>query len=427
MRGVLLYIAMDVSHLQRKKIIHTILELGIVRKGLFTLKSGRTSTTYFNMRQCMSHPRLLTSICRSIVQQLTVKYDYVCGVAYGGVPFACSVSLLLNLPQIFVRSEVKRHGLGRRIEGLVNGWEERGRRVLLIEDVITTGQSVTEVADVLSAEGFEVDVLCIVDRREGDGEMKYPIRAFLRECDFDGVCEGTDIGIYALAFKRRSNVFFSADLETMGEISGILDKIHPYILGIKLHSDIIVDFDKDEVLRWKRTYGILVIEDMKLGDIGSISLRKVGSVASYADYVTYHALIGDTCVAMVKKAFPAVGLICVAEMSVSDSVTRDDVYVRYALSQFPISDGFVLQRRGIELLSGVHRTIAIPTFSPGISYSADVSGNNDTTAHTSPSEVSGNLGEFWIVGRGIYSEGNAVDTARRYQHDGWRYFLDACM
>jgi len=355
------------------------------------------------------------------------KCDYVCGVAFGGVPFACAISSLLNLPQIFVRSEAKRYGLGRRIEGLVDGWEERGRRVLLIEDVITTGQSVSEVVDILNAEGFDVEVVCIVDRREGgDVGCVYPVRAYLKEADFEeDFEEGTPLdSIYSKAFKRRSNVFFSADLDTMGAISDILYKIHPYILGIKLHSDIIADFDVEQVLRWKRDYGILVIEDMKLGDIGSISLRKVSSVSAYADYITYHALIGQTCVAMVKRAFAGLKLICVAEMSVADSVTRDDTYIRYALSH--INDGFVLQRRGIELLSDV----AVPTFSPGISYSTDVSGN-DTTAHTSPSGTLcalGTLGEFWIVGRGIYSEDDAVDAvdavAQRYQRDGWRYFLD---
>ena len=435
---------MNDASVQRQKIIHSLLSLGVVRKGLFTLKSGRTSSTYFNLRLCMSHPRLLDALCKYMGRFVLHdrRYDYVSGVAYGGVPLACVLSSFCKIPQIFVRGDAKKHGLGCRIEGLRDGWEKRGKRVLLVEDVITTGQSVVAVADLLKAEGFEVEIVCIVDRRGEGGtvDIGYPMHVFLKECDFDeGVPCSIENRLYRSAFERHTNLFFSADLDTMDAIGRVLEEIHSDIVGVKLHSDIITDFNVEEVLRWKRRYGILVIEDMKLGDIGSISLKKVGRVASYADYITYHPVVGQECVLLLKQAFPTVGLLCVAEMSVVDSFSRDDLYIRYALEQRHWNDGYVLQRRGIQLLNDVAcggNTAygSIPTFSPGILYREDEdttsSGMKDTTSHTSPTvggdAEEGRLGEFWIVGRGIYGSSDTATMAVRYREDGWRYFLDAC-
>jgi len=218
----------------------------------------------------------------------------------------------------------------------------------------------------------------------------------------------------------------------MDEVERILIDIHPFIFAVKIHSDILRDFDAERVSMWKILYGIYVIEDMKLADIGSISLRKLERVVSYADYVTYHIVVGEACVRMVKSAFPTLGLIGVAEMSVADSITHSDGYIDSALSHARKStlvgaDGFVIQRGGLERMRRRTDVAWVPTFSPGICIGAtrDSPPIQDTTTHNTLAQLShSDLGEFWIVGRGIYTHGAPAETAEQYRALGWDYFLN---
>ncbi|PPD30673.1 MAG: orotate phosphoribosyltransferase [Hyphomicrobium sp.] len=140
------------------------------------LASGRTSTFYFNMKPTMLDPEGAYLISTLILEQLAadgVNAELVGGLELGAVPIAscvCAVSHRVGQPisAFLVRKQAKEHGTKSLIEGL--GRDERlaGKRVVIVEDVTTTGGSAIKAAEAVRAEGGNVvRVITIVDRREG--------------------------------------------------------------------------------------------------------------------------------------------------------------------------------------------------------------------------------------------------------------------
>jgi len=132
--------------------------------GSFRLRSGTTSDEYFDKYLFESDPRLLREIAQALVRLLPEQVDAVAGLELGGVPLATVVSQLAGLPALFVRKEAKTYGTCR----LAEGGEVAGRRLVVIEDVISTGGQVVESCRALRERGAEiVAVLCVLDRESG--------------------------------------------------------------------------------------------------------------------------------------------------------------------------------------------------------------------------------------------------------------------
>ena len=138
--------------------------IGAVRFGEFRLKDGRLSPFYLDLRGLVSHPRLLGDIGRALAQRAaTLVYDRIAGLPYAGLPIGVAMSLANNRPLIYPRKEAKDYGTGRLIEGAFAA----GDRVLLVDDVITSGSAKVEAAAPLrAAELIVEDILVIVDRRQ---------------------------------------------------------------------------------------------------------------------------------------------------------------------------------------------------------------------------------------------------------------------
>lgn len=149
-------------------LIFSLYDIGAIQFGEFTLKSGKTSTVYVNLRKIISYPKLLTSIAEYMSQATAnCQYDTVCGVPYTALPIATCLSVEHNIPMVMRRKEKKDYGTKQMIEGVF----EKGQSCLIIEDVITTGGSIIETADDLKAEGLVVnDVVVLVDREQGGRE-----------------------------------------------------------------------------------------------------------------------------------------------------------------------------------------------------------------------------------------------------------------
>ena len=135
------------------------------QNGSFTFKSGRTCSNYIDMRSIISSPNLLKKITHKIYDAVEhISYDRVCGVPYGALPVATATSLVSNKPMILLRHATKNHGLQKQIEGQY----KEGDRVLLIEDVITTGSSILESIEALKKHNLIVnDIVVVLDRQEG--------------------------------------------------------------------------------------------------------------------------------------------------------------------------------------------------------------------------------------------------------------------
>lgn len=163
--------------------------------GTTKLVSGRSTSYYFNMKPTMLDPEGAALIGELTLEALSdVQADYIGGLEMGAVPLATAVAFASHvrgkrLPAFFVRKTPKDHGTEKLVEGLAPGESLKGKRIVVIEDVTTTGGSSMKAVDAVRKEGGEiVCVITIVDRKEGATEnfaaAKLPFRALLTIDDF---------------------------------------------------------------------------------------------------------------------------------------------------------------------------------------------------------------------------------------------------
>jgi orotate phosphoribosyltransferase len=127
----------------------------------FTWASGIKSPIYCDNRVTLSYPTIRTYIRQAYAQSILDHYgkpDIIAGVATGGIALGALVAQELNLPFIYVRSSAKEHGLGNQIEGFY----EKGQKVVVIEDLISTGGSSLKAVDALRNGGLEVKGLIAI-------------------------------------------------------------------------------------------------------------------------------------------------------------------------------------------------------------------------------------------------------------------------
>ncbi len=136
-----------------------------VRRGDFTLSSGEKSTYYIDLKDAYTRPEVMREIIESMMERIRgLEIDRIGGMELGAVPIAVALSMASGIPFFIVRKEKKGHGAGKRIEGKL----EKNDRILLVEDVATTGGSVASASRaVREAGGACVKALAVVDRLGG--------------------------------------------------------------------------------------------------------------------------------------------------------------------------------------------------------------------------------------------------------------------
>ena len=133
-------------------------------EGTFTLRSGQISDHYFDKYQFEADPELLSAVAAQAKALIPPGTEVLAGLELGGVPIATALSLATGLEAVFVRKAAKQYGTAK----LAEGGALAGRRVLVVEDVITTGGQVVASTDDLRKLGALVgDVLCVIDRSNG--------------------------------------------------------------------------------------------------------------------------------------------------------------------------------------------------------------------------------------------------------------------
>ena len=149
----------------QQALIHSLYKIGAVQFGEFTLKSGKTSPIYINLRKIISYPEIMRTVANAMWEKITAcQFDLICGVPYTALPIATCMSLDHNVPMIMRRKEKKDYGTKQMVEGVF----KQGQRCLVIEDVVTTGSSIVETTDELKNAGLVInDVVALLDREQG--------------------------------------------------------------------------------------------------------------------------------------------------------------------------------------------------------------------------------------------------------------------
>ena len=134
--------------------------------GSFTLRSGQVSEEYFDKYLFEADPPLLREVAEAMAPLLP-PCDALAGMELGGIPLATVLAQHTGLPTVFMRKQAKTYGTCKAAEGAA----VEGRRVVLIEDVVTTGGALLDAAPLLRAAGALVNtVICAIDRQQGGAE-----------------------------------------------------------------------------------------------------------------------------------------------------------------------------------------------------------------------------------------------------------------
>lgn len=146
-----------------------LVKTGATKFGLFKLSSGKLSPYYIDLRMIPGDPKALETVIEIYETMARSKigvtsFDRIAGVPTAGVPYASILAYTLSKPFLYVRRETKTHGGERRVEGQLFP----GERVVLVDDLITTGKNTLQAAEAIRAEGGQVeDVIVLIDRQEG--------------------------------------------------------------------------------------------------------------------------------------------------------------------------------------------------------------------------------------------------------------------
>jgi orotate phosphoribosyltransferase len=164
-------------------------------EGDFVLRSGRRSRYYLDKYRFETRPDLLAPLGAELaaaVREHAPETELLAGPELGAVALAAAASLSSGLPFLIVRGEAKAYGTANRIEGAF----EPGRKVCLIEDVVTSGGAALEAVEALREAGLEVrHAVCVVDREEGGvdalARQAVRLRALFTAGDFAPASNGT--------------------------------------------------------------------------------------------------------------------------------------------------------------------------------------------------------------------------------------------
>ncbi|MGA1822401.1 MAG: orotate phosphoribosyltransferase [Thermoplasmatota archaeon] len=148
-------------------LLDDLVSCGAVRFGDFTLTSGKKSRYYVDIKKASVNPDVLREITR-LFGEIGVECDRVAGVELGAVPLIVSYSLQKGIPFVIIRKGDRKHGTKKKYEGEMI----EGDRILLLEDVVTSGGSVIKAIDIIEEAGASVEaVIAVVDREEGGTDL----------------------------------------------------------------------------------------------------------------------------------------------------------------------------------------------------------------------------------------------------------------
>ncbi|KAK2714083.1 uncharacterized protein LOC136040205 [Artemia franciscana] len=458
-----------------ESIINELHSIGAIKFGEFVLKSGLVSPIYFDLRGVISYPKLMNQLVEQVwCKKEEAKFDYICGVPYTALPLASVLSVQHNVPMLLKRKEAKDYGTKKMVEGIF----QPGNKCLVVEDVITSGNSVLETVKLLRDLGLEVeDVILVLDREQGgiDNLLNHGVRPHVltsasevlnvlnkagkisddvvrRTLDFlhknpepippPAVMEHSRRfmpfskrvnhcvnpvakKLLEIIEEKKTNLCVSADVTTTKELLELAEKVGPEICVLKTHMDIIKDFSGETacmLVGLAMKHNFLLLEDRKFADIGNTVKMQYTSgkffISSWADLVTVHTISGPGVLQALKEAaFDANkprGCVIIGELSSAGNLITAD----YS------SASMVLAAEHFDFVSGFVSQNSLSSrpglihFTPGVSLGCN--GDNLGQQYSDPDHVVTQRGsDVIIVGRGIIMDANPGEAARKYKEAAW--------
>jgi uridine monophosphate synthetase len=291
-----------------RSLVLSLSEIGAIKFGSFTLKSGIQSPFYVDLRLTVSHPPILRRVAAALAAAASdAPHSVLCGVPYTALPFATVMSIESGVPMVMRRKEAKGYGTKRIVEGV---WKD-GDACLVVEDLVTSGLSVMETVAPLVEAGMTVtDVVVLLDREQGaranlersnvqlhavltitsmvdilladgriDDAVASSVRQFVAEnqvvtaAGAASVRPGANVvsapavvtpvvtsvtyeeraeragnrllkRLFTLMAEKKTNLAVAADVTTKAELLGLADAVGPEICVLKTHADVIRDWDE---------------------------------------------------------------------------------------------------------------------------------------------------------------------------------------
>ncbi|MCB0283995.1 MAG: orotidine-5'-phosphate decarboxylase [Calditrichae bacterium] len=455
----------------KKELIFALHDIGAVKFGSFKLKSGLTSPFYIDLRSVISYPKIMTLISSLLKEAVNgKKFDLITGIPYTALPMASILSVELNKPLIYQRKEPKAYGTAKSIEGVYSP----GDSCLVIDDVMSTGESKIEIAEALGAEGIKIrDFVILVDRsyngRKFMSDNGYNLISIISIFDIVNTLyenkllssaqkqqveefmavdqsnqaittlnntqeQTTNFNSHALIKliqQKKSNLVASLDVDNQKDFFRILNAVADDIVLVKTHVDILNDFDETFVNKLKKLSAqkkFMIFEDRKFADIGN-TVRKqfhegIYKIAEWADFITVHALPGD---GILKGLFEDSSLHCsaflLAAMSakgalITDAYTRNTIAMGDRFKE-KVS-GFIGFAKNLEDLKKLKAKIPqdMLLLMPGVNL--DVKGDSLGQQYVSVNDAVQGGADLIIVGRGIIGQKDPGKASARYREAGWK-------
>ena len=158
---------------QKERMANILVKSDAIKFGVYKLTSGKASPYYIDLRIIPSFPDAFREICNFyseyITNQIGIKnFDRIAAIPLAGIPFASQVAYNLKKPFLYMRKGIRMHGRKRRVEGILVS----GDKVLLIDDLLTTGLTLKKASDAVRAEGGVVtEAVVFIDRNEGGRQL----------------------------------------------------------------------------------------------------------------------------------------------------------------------------------------------------------------------------------------------------------------